>query len=533
MSEPVNAERRIQNEELRSAIRLLVFLILNSAFCVLNLNANQLSVDRTTLNIDDTLAITVSLDGSFTSIDSLNIPVQNLKIVGGPSVSSQITWINGTLTQRKVLQYQAQPVAAGAALVGPLVLESSEGRRETLPPVSVQILPDLGAGSNDPARILNELLATHRDPLFVIAEVDRTSAFVGEEIIVTWSLYNATTVEQWELSDVPKREDFWSEQLDIRNEHPATVMFGQNALQKLVILRLALFPLHSGPVTIGPLEVRAEVMHQAEGRSPFGMYEGSVVDITRHSAPITIDVQPVPAGPPADVVGDVALTCGKAVQANGGPVVVDVALSGRANLRTAPPPHWAGALDGSMQVEEGKLNVVRGADAVTMTRQWKLLVFPSHAGTFTLPPLVTRVFSPAAGRQLLQCNASTLNVTEAEMKPAVHTSIPHSVPRTSIPLIAGIAVIAIAILLVIPRIRRASALKKRVRELAHHPEEIRAKLQALGFDENALMREQTERGDAYRSLRSLLDAIEREKVENDYLEEEVEFRLRDFLQFRK
>jgi hypothetical protein len=76
-------------------------------------------------------------------------------------------------------------------------------------------------------------------------------------------------------------------------------------------------------------------------------------------------------------------------------------------------------------------------------------------------------------------------------------------------------------------------LKKRVRELAHPPGEIRAKLQALGVDENALMREQTERGDAYRSLRSLLDAIEREKVGIDNLEEEVEFRLRDFLQFRK
>ena len=504
---------------------LLVLLLAATAY------ANELSVDRTTMNADDTLTIVVSLDGAFTSLDSVTIPVQNLKIVGGPSVSSQISWINGTLTQRKTFQYQARPIAAGGALVGPLVLETREGRRETLSPVAVQILPDLAAGTNDPERILRELLATHRDPFFVVAEVDRTTAYVGEEIVVTWTLYNGTSVEQWELANVPKREDFWSEQLEIRSERPETVMFGDFPLQKLVILRLALFPLRSGPVTIGPVEIRAQVMRRVDLGTPFGMFEGNVLDITRHSAPVTIDVQPVPPGPPVDVVGDVAMTCGKATQANGGPVVVDVALSGRANLRTAAVPWWEGKLDGSTQVAEGKLNVVRSADTATMTRQWKLLVFPAHAGLFTLPPLVAHVFSPAGGRQDLRCNATTLNVTAAAAPgpSGVRTSRPHRADETSAPLVVTAVIVILGIALVIPRIRRASAFNKRIREIASPPEQLHAKLQALlaahRLDEASLLREQSDRGDAYRSLHSRLDF--------DNSQEEVEFRLADFLQLLK
>jgi hypothetical protein len=412
----------------------LRLLFLHFAFCILHsASANELTVDRTSLNADDTLTITVSLDGSFTSIDSVNVPLQNLKIVGAPAYSSQIAWVNGTLTQRKSYQYQARPLGPGNALVGPVVLETRDGQRDTLSPIAVQVLPDTTGGSNDPQQILRELLATHRDAFFIVCETDKKTAIVGEEVVATWTLYNGTSVEQWEIANVPRRDDFWSEQLGIGGERPETVMFGQVPLQKLVIMRLALFPLHSGPVTIGPLEVRAEVMRRNDFGGGFGMFEGSVVDITRHNAPVTIDVQPVPAGPPVDVVGDIAMHCGKATQANGGPVVMNVTLSGRANLRTAPVPWWAGTLDGSTQVEEGRLNVVRGADAATMTREWKLLVFPSRAGTFTLPPLATRPFSPTGGRQELRCNAQTLQVTAAshpERSRGTRRAARHLTPRS-------------------------------------------------------------------------------------------------------
>src|SRR5947207_11056776 len=198
---------RMQNAEckMQKGLRLL---FLHFAFCILHsAAANELTVDRTTLNADDTLTITVSLDGSFTSIDSVNVPLQNLKIVGAPAYSSQIAWVNGTLTQRKSYQYQARPVGPGNALVGPVVLETRDGQRDTLSPIAVQVLPDTTGGSNDPQQILRELLATHRDAFFIVCETDRKTAVVGEEVVATWTLYNGTSVEQWEIANVRRRDD--------------------------------------------------------------------------------------------------------------------------------------------------------------------------------------------------------------------------------------------------------------------------------------------------------------------------------------
>ena len=505
--------------------------------CLLGLHtfADNLTVDRNSIIVDDTITITVSLEGAFTSLDSVELPLTNLKIVSGPSTSSEITWVNGTLTQRKSLRYLARPIAAGTAAIGPLTLESREGARETLPQVTIQVAPDLAAETTDPASILRELLATRRDPFFVVAEADRAKAYVGEQVVVTWTIYNAASIDQWDITNAPKLQNFWTEELGTSNEQAQQVTLGALTAQKLVIKRVAVFPLQSGTLTIDPLDVAARIVRQIDLGSPFGEFEGSVVDISRHSAPLQIEVQPVPAGAPVDVVGDIALNCGTPVQANGGPITVDVALSGRANLRNAQPPQWAGVLRGSTQIEEGKVNVIRAADGATMTRHWKLLVFPSQAGAFTLPPLVAHSFSPTSGRVDLRCDAKTLNVTSAQMggapAPRPHTAGGNASALR--PVAITVTAFIVAALTLVP-IRRALAMRSRVRAITRPREATRANLQAFlasrNIDEPMLLLESSDRGDAYRAVISLLDAIDRERIEIDDAQKEIELRVRDFLQ---
>jgi len=363
--------------------------------------ANDLTVDKQTLQLDETLTIVVSLENSFADADDLRIPLQNLELVGPPSVNSQFTWINGTTTKRKIFRFIARPKAPGGALVGPLVVNGADGQRETLPPISVQVLPDAAAGTNDPLAIFRELVATRRDPIFVVAEVDKASAYVGEEIVVTWRIYNAATVREWQLVDLPKLEDFWSEELDVRNEPQQQVALDESVVQKVVVRRVALFPLRSGTLLVAPVGVEALVLRRTD--SPFGFFEGSTFDVTRRSAPIAIDVKPLPPGPPVDAVGDVSLTCTKPVQQNGGPVVMSVALRGRANLRAAVPPHWEHALNGSVQIGEKPMTVQRTREYAEMTRTWSYLLFPARAGRFEVPALVATTFTSAGVRQTLRC----------------------------------------------------------------------------------------------------------------------------------
>jgi len=511
---PLHSTLNIQHSTFNIAFLLLLI--------ALPVAASDLQVDKRTLSADDTLTITLTLTDAFASADNLQLPLQNLVIDGSPSVSSEFSWINGQSSRRKVLRYVAHPVHAGAALVGPLTLHGAGGQVETLAPLSIQVLPDLAAGSNDPVRILHELVATGRDPIFVVADADKSSVFTGEQVIVTWTIYNAANVQQHGIAQMPKLADFWVEELDIRGQTAQQVFLGGVAMQKLVIRRVALFPLHSGALTVDPLGIEAQIMKPLNFGNPLRLFEGSVVDVTRRSSPLAIEARPIPPGPPVAAVGDISLQCQTPVQKNGGPVAVDVTMTGAANLRAASPPSFAQAVDGSVQIAEGAVSVQRRDEAV-MTRRWRYLIFPATSGMFVIPPLTAQTLTLAGARRELRCEQRALLVQAADAAtmqphaPQPSSNSPIEAARQSLPLIGVAAGILILLAIAWPRIARARALRRDTRALLREtPSETRIAvdewLSARGVDPAAILRETSDRGDAYRALRSLLDAAERDRL---------------------
>ena len=499
-----------------STLTILLLLLALPVF------ANDLQVDKRTLSIDDSLTITITLTDAFASVDNIQLPIQNLVLEGSPAVSSEFSWINGQSSRRKVFRYSAHPRGPGAALIGPVTLRAADGQVETLAPVSVQVLPDRSAGSNDPVRILHELLATGRDPIFVVADAGKTSAFVGEQVLVTWTIYNATNVQQHGVNEMPKLADFWVEELDVRGETPQQLFIGGVALQKLVIRRTALFPLRSGMLTIEPLSIEAQIMKRVDSGNPFGMLEGTVVDVHRRSAPLTIEARPIPPGLPIAAVGDLSLRCLTPVQKNGGPVSIDVLLSGPANLRAASPPAFAGTLEGSVQVADGAVTVQRRDDAV-MTRRWRFLIFPANSGMFVVPPLTIAILMPDGVRRELRCEQRALVVEGAgdSAHPPPASTQPRDAPvdavRRSLPFAGIAALILIAIAASWPRLGRARRVGRDTRELVRETAAetriaVDAWLMARGTDLSTLARQSSDQGDSYRALRSLLDAAGQDRL---------------------
>jgi hypothetical protein len=504
--------------------------------------ANDLTVDRRSLSLTDSLTITVTLENAFADIDNVNLPVRNLAIDGQPSVSSEFSWINGTSMRRKVLRFTAHPLAPGPALVGPLVIDAG-GQRDTLGPVSLQVLPDVAGQSNDPLTVLHALETTNREPFFIITDVDKSSCYAGEELIVTWYLYNAAAVQRWQIAHVPKLDDFWIEEIDVRSEAPEQVIVGTQPMQKVPIRRVALFPLHSGELTIGPMRANAEILRRIDGDSPFGLFEGSLVEVPAVSPPMTVDVRPVPVQESGDLVGDVDLECTPPQQRGGGPVAMTVTLSGRANLRAASAPRFAGPVDGDVQVQPLAMDVNKTRDGATMRRSWRVLIFPAHAGTLRLPRVTADVFTPLTSQRVhLQCAEASLQVSAgarsaAAAPPRARERFARALrAREFVPWLGGTLLLVVALLIFVPRARRATRMRGQVRELVRDasPHEVRARVEALlasrGINAAALAAEASDRGDAFRALRSLLDALERDRVLGHEAENDMELRVRDLLQ---
>jgi len=483
--------------------------------------ANDLLVDPHTLQMNDLATITVSLEGSFANVETINVPLDNLAFVGEPWVSTEFAWINNDVVRRKVFRFRARPLLPGPARVGPLELRSSDGQRDTLAAVAVQVMPDRIAASNDPEAVLRELVATGRPPLFLVAETDKKEVWTGEQVLVTWYLYNGATVDNWQIVNVPKLPDFWSEEIDTRSSEAERVWVGERAMSRIRVRRVALYPLRSGTLQVGGMSVEAGVLERLRG--PISIFEGNLVETTFTSALLAIHVRPLPAGAPVSAVGELTLTCDEPRQRNGGPVIVDVTLAGSGNLRGATPPQFAGRVDGNVQMEAGPVSVSRGEDgSVSMIRKWRAMLFPAKAGTLEIPAMTMTVFSPAAGsRKTLQCEAQTFGnaavpAAESGAAPAsgAEPAGGRSGRRSTTPAFrwaVAIALIMLVGVITVPRVKREIAIRRQVREIVRSGE-IRAQVDArLGVDATSLLNERSDRGDAYRALRSLLDAIDRDR----------------------
>jgi len=499
------------------------------AFVTVAAHANELTVDVRTLRMNDLATITVSLEGPFAENDYVDVPLENLDFVGEPWVSSEFVWVNGVVTRRKVFRYRARPVAPGTARVGPVELNAEDGQVRRLSAVVLQVLADRASGSNDAQTVLRELQASGREPFFVVAEVDKTNVYVGEPIVVTWVMYNGATVQQWQAVSVPKLEDFWSEEL-AREESPERLYLGDTMVQRTPIRRVALFPLRSGRLRIEGMTAEAAMLLRRRS-GPFALFEGEMSEAAFTSAPIDIDVKPLPPGPPVDAVGELTLACESPIQRGSGPVIVRVALSGIGNVRAASPPRFERGVGGTLQIEGGQVTVARDATKAEMTRRWEYLIFPASAGSMQIPPLTMTIFAPSAGvRRELRCASTFLDVVAVQAPVAPRNAPrPEAAPR-QIPwrwLAAGAALLA-ALGAALPRLRRELALRRAANEIVQDatPAEIRARMEErVKFD----LREASDRGDAWRALRSLLDAAERERDIAVGAEEEIVRRVREVL----
>jgi hypothetical protein len=222
-------------------------------------------------------------------------------------------------------------------------------------------------------------------------------------------------------------------------------------------------------------------------------------------------------------------------------VVVNVTLFGVGNVRAATPPKLDGEVAGRVQVEGGEVTVSRDEAAFAMARKWRYLIFPAASAPMAIPPLAMRIFDPATGqRRELRCSESFVNAVMARApgqwsggaQPAESEVSRRAEARRSTGFIVAATLLLGVLLFALPRVRRELALRREVRELVSGatPAEIRARVEErVKID----LRERSDRGDAYRALRSLLDAAERDRDIAVDAEEELERRVRELFRIAR
>jgi hypothetical protein len=168
------------------------------------------------------------------------------------------------------------------------------------------------------------------------------------------------------------------------------------------------------------------------------------------------------------------------------------------------------------------------------------VLFPARAGALTIPAMTLTEFSPPAGaNRVLRCEGSTINVAAVDRSQTVAQPSSPSTRVTSrirnvLLIVIALAVVVFLASAIATWIAGRRSVSRRIRQLVddRSPSQIRdaihERLVERGIDVASLMRERSDRGDAYRALRSLLDALEHERMIVDATE--LQRRVRELLE---
>ncbi len=395
-------------------------------------------VDSQKIGKGDLLQLTLTLEGSQISLkeDPAPPPLQNLRVAGGPGVSTQLSIVNGVMTSSRTYTYLLQPLAAGPAEIGSARAKLESGEKTTNP-IGIEVVP--GSVRPKSARPADRSRDPFEDPfgvrrqrqraagppkLFVEAVASRNRLYVGEPLTLSYYLYTQAAVSDLQFTDAPQFPGFWVETLEKPEAYAAgePVTVQGEVMRRLPVMRRLLFPTKAGSLTLPPVGFQIRL-------PPRGFFDpGGELEKTTQA--VTITALPLPEAPGfSGAVGrfEVGASLDRSEVALGEAVTLRVKVEGKGNLKwveKGPELSLGGAKVYPPQV---KSEIEAGPSGMSGSKTWEFVTVPETAGTLEIPRLSFSYFDPDARRlKVAETRPLTLTVrgTTAPRAPMANAQLP-------------------------------------------------------------------------------------------------------------
>lgn len=304
------------------------------------------SLDPATIYAGQGTTLVLEFEGGEPDDDPVLPRVAGLTF-SGAGREQRINFVNGRQSSSLALKYFVNPTQTGRYLI-PAITVRVGGQILTSTPLQLTVLlannraAPGATGSQLPRALLR-------------IEVPRTNVFVGELLPVELALY-AINPRQYELGQLSAEGCTVgkSERLDTGRVPMNGVLYTRTGTRTTVV------PNRAGPMRLGPLKGRVEVLVQTPRRrsgdpfedffnDPFFNRSSEVVDVTAGTVPIVVLPLPTNDVPPSftGAVGDYALELSAAPTnvAVGDPVHLRIQVSGKGALDSLTLPSldtWKG-----------------------------------------------------------------------------------------------------------------------------------------------------------------------------------------------
>lgn len=366
------------------------------------------AVSKNKVAVGEAFQIQFTFNGAGSGMKLPNL--NDFDVYQGPFQSSSTSITNGNITQSTSVTYVIAAKREGKFNIGPATINSNGNviQSNSLVVEVVKGSPNSGSQSgsnNNQGQDVTPGTANNNDNVIVKAIVNKSKAYVGEEVSVTFKLYFRVDILNLNITSMPSFDGFFLQEAK-GNQNQVSETIDGITYAVTEIKRTFAIPQHAGKLTIDPMELEC-VVRQRSNKRPRDIIEQMLgggyenVSFKTKSKPVSIDVLPLPeANKPAGfsgAVGDysckVELSKDK-VKANDA-VNLTVTLSGRGNIKLIEAPKVNFPEDFETYDPKVKENIAVGAGGVNGSKTFDYLVIPRHQGDYKIENLNFSFFNPA------------------------------------------------------------------------------------------------------------------------------------------
>ena len=358
----------------------------------------EAKVSKNTLGLNERLRIdfVMNIDG-----DNFNEPsFEGFRVIAGPSQQVSQSWVNGRSSFEKIYSYYLMPNQKGTLTIKQATIEYN-GQVYKTNPVRINVTNAVEQ-PKDP----NDTSVSADNNLYLVADVSKTNPYINEPITVVYKLYFSYNIgiKTWRELGKPTYNDFWSQNIDIKELVPEEGMFKGEKFRYVVLKKTVLYPQKSGKLNIEPLSLDIDVELPTNRRNIFGQMLLKE-DSKRVSAGARIiNVKALPeAGKPDDFSGavgsfDFKVIPSKTELKNGESLDLLVSVAGKGNLKlfNLPKPVVPNALEMYDAVHNEQVNTPLSgmtgkiSDSYTIIAQYK--------GEYPIKPMQFSYFDLNSGK---------------------------------------------------------------------------------------------------------------------------------------
>ena len=329
------------------------------------------------------------------------------EIYSGPNQSTSVQIVNGNYSQALTYSFILAPKKEGKATIGPATIVVGNGKVKSNA-VELEVLKG-GAttkqqGGNTAGNNASGNNVNAGDNLFIRAIVDKSKAYLGEQITVTYKIYSKYNQISFSELKFPTFNGYYSEEIkSIKNDKLIPENYNGSNYYTAELKKTLLFPQKSGKLEVPSLDATCLVREKVQAQSIFDQFFGGSykdAEVKVRSKSLQLEILPHPAsGKPADFNGavgnfSIAAKTDKTTLKAGDAVNYKITLSGKGNLKLLEnlPIQFPTEFEVYDPQVTDEISVTDAG--MSGKRMFEYLMIPRAGGSYALGPFTFSYFDP-------------------------------------------------------------------------------------------------------------------------------------------